>query len=719
MALAAVVALGVARAGLRALTEGVQRFDEGLLLSGPTFLAKGAVPFADYYQPYGPGTAIVGLFARAAGDALVVHRAVHALPGIALASLAFVVVSRRSGIVCGVAAAMAVLAAAPTTRYAVPILCLIVLDAGLRSSGEERLGRLGVVAGAAAWFRPEYVVFASLIIALSATRRRSHRLWLGFVIAATLPYAVIVLAGGGSGLLDFVRYSAFDFREFRGLPFNWTAVLSAWGRAFTGPGDADAMALTLSYAAGFVLAARTAWHASQGRIDSLAAVAVLVLAAQSVRFGSGHASDAVPLVSVALLGSGARARVALVAAAVLFVSSLGMHPLVPASRAREALQAQSRLPSTRRLDLAPLLEHERLTLVALDSLAAKQSFRGPVLVVNRQNDLTFANDAIAYWVADASPAAWATTFDPGLTDRHRIQKRVVASLCDRQGTVLQLPSRYANDEFLPSEFGSRMLDQYLALNYRHEGDAGFYRVLRHQAETCRLPWSDTPAAIGTTRDVLLATGEHAAAGSLSVLLGERGMANDRDTAIAVLGGYWISAAELRSHPYRELLLAFQEGQTPDLKSARGDPVLATIALEAWLRNRPPTVSTAEGKVATDLAFEVVRAWPQSARALQILFSIVPLDEAWLDRLATPTGPALREVLLLRNRIASMKGDQRQRMEALALVEPHLANDPVVAYETVMGAAERERSLGNERCSTRLRERAGLLLIAIPVGPFSC
>src|SRR4051794_235873 len=76
----------------------VQRFDEGIQLSSGALIAHGELPLRDYYQPYGPGFGLPGAVGRwLFGDGILVDRLVYLLVPALLTTLAYVLVTRRSG----------------------------------------------------------------------------------------------------------------------------------------------------------------------------------------------------------------------------------------------------------------------------------------------------------------------------------------------------------------------------------------------------------------------------------------------------------------------------------------------------------------------------------------------------------------------------------------------------------------------------------------------
>jgi hypothetical protein len=173
-------------------------FDEGILVSFPTRVLAGDVPYRDFETFYGPGEPylVAGLF-RAFGAGLGVERAVGFAFRLLLVVVLYALV-RRFGEVPAVAGGVlaACLVAADgvnadnhVTALALTVLALVVL--------ERRLLLAGLLAGGAALFSAEFVVVAPLAAAPLLLRWGRKAAWFGAgVVTALLPYAPLAAAAG-------------------------------------------------------------------------------------------------------------------------------------------------------------------------------------------------------------------------------------------------------------------------------------------------------------------------------------------------------------------------------------------------------------------------------------------------------------------------------------------------------------------------------------------
>jgi len=179
-------------------------FDEGILVSFPTRVLAGDIPYRDFETFYGPGEPylVAGLF-RAFGAGLATERAVGFAFRLLLV-LALYALARRfaelpalaGGILAAcLVAADGVNADNHVTALALTVLALVVLA---QRGGTPRLVLAGLAAGAAALFSVEFVVvapLAALPLLLRAGRRAFA--WFGAGVAvALLPYAPLAVAAG-------------------------------------------------------------------------------------------------------------------------------------------------------------------------------------------------------------------------------------------------------------------------------------------------------------------------------------------------------------------------------------------------------------------------------------------------------------------------------------------------------------------------------------------
>ena len=306
----------------------------------------------------------------------------------------------------------------------------------------------------------------------------------------------------------------------------------------------------------------------------LALLAAFATYAQSVRFSPENGVAVLPGIAAAWLALRPREglrlpRAAIAAAAALvaiaFLPLLRTYAAMPAEAlsAGKVNEAPEQVP---KLDHIPVRNAEWPSMAGIHALWHQRGLSGkPVLATNKRNDLTFANGAYLPWFLDAPPAAWITTYDPGLADRDSVQRDAAAQLCRNRAPVVeedQDPVIASNGAFAFDDHLSRHLDEFIALNYGSDAVVGFYRLRLRNTAQCVQPDDVDEAAIRARRETALRRDDIPQAAALSVLLVERAEATGRpaasdDVAGALLGGYWVPDAQLPQGPERAGLLALR------------------------------------------------------------------------------------------------------------------------------------------------------------------
>lgn len=181
--------------------------DEGILLSFPTRVAAGDLPYRDFETFYGPGSPYLVAAAFAiAGPHLATERAVGLLSRVLLVLVIYLLVRRFGDLVAACCAGIALVlvgnSSVADSGIAADAFLLLALLLAATGRAREKDGRAwwlaaGLAAGAAALFRPEWTVaFVVAVIPLAWPHLR--RLWssalgLGFGL---LPYVPLALAAG-------------------------------------------------------------------------------------------------------------------------------------------------------------------------------------------------------------------------------------------------------------------------------------------------------------------------------------------------------------------------------------------------------------------------------------------------------------------------------------------------------------------------------------------
>jgi hypothetical protein len=174
-------------------------FDEGILVSFPTRVLAGDLPYRDFETFYGPGDPylVAGLF-RVFGASLGAERAVGFVFRLLLVVVLYVLV-RRFGelpaLAGGVLAACLVAADGVNANNHVAALALTVV--ALVALERRRLLLAGLLAGGAALFGAEFAVVAPLAAVPLLLRSGRKAAWFGAgVVTALLPYAPLAVAAG-------------------------------------------------------------------------------------------------------------------------------------------------------------------------------------------------------------------------------------------------------------------------------------------------------------------------------------------------------------------------------------------------------------------------------------------------------------------------------------------------------------------------------------------
>src|SRR5215210_62233 len=231
--LAALFVAGTMISGVTAL-QGIQPNDEGLMLQAVERIARGQVPYRDFWWFYPPGQPylLAGL-RELAGPSLLTWRIVRVLADATVALLAFALARRAAGPRLSLAAwaAAALAMAYPSGPHPFPIALGLCLGALL--AFEDRPALAGALVGAAAAWRIEFAAFAGagILLARVFQPRRAPseagpsgagtaRFAAAAVLTAAVLYAPVVLAAGVGPSWDLlVDYPLTDFRDYQGLPF--------------------------------------------------------------------------------------------------------------------------------------------------------------------------------------------------------------------------------------------------------------------------------------------------------------------------------------------------------------------------------------------------------------------------------------------------------------------------------------------------------------------
>lgn len=498
--------LFAAAALLSALTilDGIQPNDEGLMLQAATRIADGQVPYSDFWWYYPPGQPyLLGGLWKLFGPSLLEWRIVRVLSDAAVALLVYELARRRSTPPLALAAwlAAACAMAFPTGPHPFPIALALALGGLLVF--ERRPLLAGILAGVCSAWRIEFAGYLAVAVGLAYLLgaepmrdrlRRVARFAAGAAAAAVVLFGPVVAAAGLGRSWDMlVRYPLVDFQRYQSLPFPYR---------FEGPFAVDRAIhfyLPLVLLAG--LAGSLAWVVLRFRRADPGPVAAAVFAVGMahyllVRTDLFHTAPLAVMVAVlaawAVADVLARRRTpdatrpllrqasALGAAA----AALGLAWALAEGIDRRVLGLQE---TTVKLDL-PIADGTRVRPLRAEALVPAVAYvrahvppGDPIYVTGARADLVTSGNPLFYVLAGRPNATRYDIAAPGVVTSAPVQREIVRDLRRRRPrlilrwtapvTALPEPNRAGRSS------GVRILDDYLARDYRLERRFGYYTLL--------------------------------------------------------------------------------------------------------------------------------------------------------------------------------------------------------------------------------------------------
>lgn len=483
-----VLAFAIVLAGVR-IRDGVGPHDEGLMLSAAGRIASGQLPYRDFWWNYGPGEPVLlaGLV-KAFGPSLLAWRIVRVLAGAALAWLCLRLAralgagegwATGAGLAAGSAVAWP-LTSAPTVFGLVPALGALVLlarsvrgprdvtDAGLavRPRPERDAVAAGLLAGLAAWLRPELGVTAVLggLVLLGRDPGGWARLVGAAVGATLLLYLPFVLAAPGDFAGDVLGFTRIQ--GLQRLPF-----------PLDPPADPNKAFETLFPA---ILVLATALWVLVGRARPLALLPLVLsgVAYLLARTDEFHlvplAAVLAPALAVAAAGRGRGLRPLLLGGALVLVALGGVE--------RQA----GRLLHPAALAAVPGGVGDGVRTEAADAAALRvlvprlRALGRPLFVAPPRLDRVRFGDPLLNVIADLPNPTRYDVIQPGVVTTDDVQREIVADLARTRATVVRWrapAASVAEDNGAGRERGSMRFDRFVARRYRPVFAVGDYAVL--------------------------------------------------------------------------------------------------------------------------------------------------------------------------------------------------------------------------------------------------
>ena len=510
---AALFFAGAVVSGATAL-QGIQPNDEGLMLQAVERIARGQVPYGDFWWFYPPGQPylLAGL-RELAGPSLLTWRVLRVLVDATVGVLAFALALRGAGPRLALAAwGAAVLAMAyPSGPHPFPIALALILGALL--AFERRPALAGALVGAAAAWRIEFAIFGAAGIvagqlAGGGGRRAAGRFGLAAAVTAALLYAPVVIAAGAGPAWDLlVDYPLTDFRDYQSLPFPLsydgpmnTSSVGGFMRDSLEPlllfhlplvlliglaGAAVALArrplAPLLVAAGVFALGAVAYLLVRADLFHTAPLAVMVAILAAWALGDPPRRPAAPgAVPAAPLPPPRRALRGIPAA----LAGLALLYAVAEGLDRRWLVLRE---NTVALDL-PVADGVRVPprrAAELERVVRGLSRRGPIYVTTRRADLVTSGHPLLYVLAQRQNATRYDIPAPGVVTSATVQREIIRDLeRARPRSVVRWtdPITAAPEENAAGRSsGVRLLDDYLARAYQPAGRVGSFLLLERRA----------------------------------------------------------------------------------------------------------------------------------------------------------------------------------------------------------------------------------------------
>jgi hypothetical protein len=476
------------------ILRGGAEFDEGVVLAAAGRVADGQVPYADFLWPYGPAQPyVLGAWFELLGPSLMSWRILRVACDAAVALTVYWLVRRetspRLALVAWLVAACAM--AQPTSASPFPFALLLALLAyGVATAERPHAVAAGALIAAAAAWRLDFAFYgaAAVVVVLALVPER-RRLLLPFAVPAVgltlLVYLPFAIAAGPGELWDQLVAKSLREKEWWTLPFPlaYDGGFRTWppGSLLEDVKDVLGLYAPLIAVAGLALAAVAALARRAERPWRLAGL--LVLGAGGLGYLLSRADEfhvtpliAVLAVAIPLCLRGARRPLALALAAVLL--------LLLAYGSWNRLSALVRPPERAAIEVpaadgaqAPPLEARALErmVAAVQGLVPEGD---PIYVATRRSDLVAFNHPLVYVLAERTNA---TSEDFGLLATRAAQERTVAALeRERPRAVvrwLDPISVRREDNKRGRSTGVRLVDRYLAREYRETARYGYYAIL--------------------------------------------------------------------------------------------------------------------------------------------------------------------------------------------------------------------------------------------------
>ncbi|HEY0630410.1 MAG TPA: hypothetical protein VGC98_00010 [Thermoleophilaceae bacterium] len=452
------------------IRQGIDPFDEGLVLAAARRVGEGQVPYADFTWAYGPAQPylLAGLF-KLFGLSLLQWRILRVLADAGVALLVYVLLRRlappRVALLGWLAAACAM--AQPRSANPFPFALLFALLA--ITVAPRRIVLAGVFTAVAAAFRLDFALYgaAACAFAIGWRPRQLARYAAVTVAASLLVYVPFLVDIGPSRLYDALVGTSLHDRNYWTLsfPLSYDGRFRLWGPGALAHDLKDVIDFyqPLLLVVGLALAVFMRRAAPALLVLGLGALSYLL--SRTDEFHTQPLFVALAVLLPALVVRTRHRALALVAACVFGLmlvhgvanrlSALFRPPAMAAVHADAADGVEAPPPEARALDLVVADVHARVPPGQ------------PIYVAPRRSDLVTYSNSIVYVLADRDNAARQ---DFGLLTSAAEQESIVHELRARRPRVVVRWTDPLSSKDEPNlrgrPSGSRALDQYLVVSYR-------------------------------------------------------------------------------------------------------------------------------------------------------------------------------------------------------------------------------------------------------------
>jgi hypothetical protein len=466
------------------MLNGIQPNDEGLMLVAADRIARGQVPYSDFWWFYPPGQPyLLAALWKLFGPSLLTWRIVRVLSNAAVVLLAYLlsrrVASRRLSLVA--AAISAGTMAFPSGPHPVPVVLALGLGALLLI---DRPVWAGVVCGVASFWRIEFAGYLGIgiVVGYVVCKQKPWRFIAAAVGTALVLYAPVVLSAGLGKSWDLlIKYPATDFSDYQSLPFpfRYHGILNTSSiGGFVSDSSEEILHFYLPLV--MVVGLLASFSAFRRRPEFIATAIFGVGTAHYLitRPDIFHVAPIVVMVSILgvwAIATGPRWAVVVVAICLAYAGINGLERFVRGL-------TDDNVPLN--LPVADGVRVAKGTDVALEQAVRYVDSRvppgKPIYVMTARADLVTSGNPLFYVLADRPNPTFYDIAAPGVVTSAPVQRKIIADLQRTKPLVMRWADP-VTEVHEPNKAGKSsgvvLLDDYLRANYTQTARFGNYVML--------------------------------------------------------------------------------------------------------------------------------------------------------------------------------------------------------------------------------------------------